>query len=73
MSKQEDIVQKLLSVKENENGDINFKFSNGTTQRQPINKQFFYDDKGRPLDLYKVLQNINDICHDKCAISYEIE
>lgn len=73
MSKPDTLIATLLRIKNEENGDINFKFADGTTQRQSINKQFFYDERNKPLDLYKVVQNINDICHDMHAVSFEVE
>lgn len=68
-----DIVKKLIELKNNESGHITFIFRDETKLRQPINKQFFYDDRGKDLSIQKVIYKINDICHDLKAQYYEIE
>jgi len=73
MSKLDNLIATLLRIKDKENGTITFKFADGTFQSQNINKQFFYDEKGKPLDLTKVVQHINDICHDLHAVTFEVE
>jgi len=66
------ITTALLNAKNNNNGTITFNFADGTKQHQSINKEMFFDEKKNPLDLYKVVQHINDICHDLKAVDYEI-
>lgn len=68
-----DIVKKLISLKKEESGHITFVFRDETKQRQSINRQFFYDDRGKDLPIQKVIYKINDICHDLKALYYEIE
>ena len=66
------ITTQLLKCKNENFGNITFNFADGTRQRQPLNTKIFYDEKGKSLDLYKVVSKINDICQDIKAINYEI-
>lgn len=74
MSKSAPITSQLIKIKNGDaTGVVTFHFADGTKQTQSINKDIFFDEKGKNLDLYKVVQKFNDICHDIKAIKYEIE
>lgn len=73
MSKPTPLVTKLLKAKNEESGTVTYKFADGTFQTQPLRKEFFYDAKGKAKDLYVVVQDLNDICHDKHAVSYDVD
>lgn len=64
--------KKLQHIRRTGEGIITFIFADNTIQRQSINQEIFFDERGRMLDLSKVIDLFNDIRHDLKAVSWDI-
>lgn len=61
---QEGLFSALKRARETNQGTVTFHFEDDTKQVQAINSSVFYDERGKPQDLEKVVQVFKDICHD---------
>lgn len=72
-SKSNPILKHLLNIKNGKTpGVVTYLFKDGTKQTQSINNQVFYDEKGKDLALYKVIQMFNTIAHDLGAYRFNL-
>jgi len=69
MSKPLTLLQTLQKI-ENDGGTVTYNFEDGTKQVSNINKELFYNEKGRRRDLNEVARIITDNMHDLGATSF---
>jgi hypothetical protein len=60
----------LKKVREKGNGSVTYNFENGSKQVSQINNNVFYNERGKPENLTKVMDIFITTAHDLKALSF---